>query len=394
MSAPTLAPAGRKADTISRNTGDACHMSNAGYMGETVGTVGTVHKCDAAHLRRAARAAARVLLAVPALLMSPLPTALAQEGSAERGRQIATSGANGVTACVACHGAQGEGNPAGGFPRLAGQPAFYLERQMDSFADGRRENAVMTPIAKAMNAGQRRDTSAWYASLKPAAASSASTGSAATAATAATAASTADKPNAAQQKRALALANHGDERLQVQACVNCHGPNGAGEAPAYPSLAGQHASYLTAAMAEWKSGVRKTDPSGQMPSIAKRLGDQDVAALSAYYAAQPPQSPALHTNIPAGSTARPAVAARADASGPRTTAPTQGVGTEQGSPLTGGNQGQGGGGSMQGTQPQQGGQQSGGQSGEAGGQAGGQQQGGQQGDANRPTPPKPAEKRP
>lgn len=314
--------------------------------------------------------------------MLPLPAALAQEGSAERGRQITTSGANGVTACIACHGAQGEGNPAGGFPRLAGQPAFYLERQMDSFADGRRENAVMTPIANAMNAGQRRDASAWYASLKP---------------TAASTAPAAGKPNAAQQKRALALANHGDERLQVQACVNCHGPNGAGEAPAYPSLAGQHASYLTAAMAEWKSGVRKTDPSGQMPSIAKRLGDQDVAALSAYYAAQPPQSPALQTNIPAGSMARPAVAARADASGPRATAPTQGVGTEQGSPLTGGNQGQGGGGSTQGTQPQQGGQQSGGQSGGAGGQAGGQAggkpQGGQQGDANRRPPPKPAEKR-
>ena len=374
MNAPILTPAGRKADEIPRDTGKT---GNIGRM------------------RRTAHAAARVLLAVPALLMSPLPAALAQEGSAERGRQIATSGANGVTACVACHGAQGEGNPAGGFPRLAGQPAFYLERQMDSFADGRRENAVMTPIAKAMNAGQRRDTSAWYASLKPKAAPTASTGSAASTAPAP---STADKPNAAQQKRALALANHGDERLQVQACVNCHGPNGAGEAPAYPSLAGQHASYLTAAMAEWKSGVRKTDPSGQMPSIAKRLGDTDVAALSAYYAAQPPQSPALQTNIPAGSTARPAVAARADASGPRTTAATQGVGTEQGSSLTGGNQGQGGGGSTQGTQPQQGGQQSGGQSGVAGGQAGGQaggkQQGGQQGDVNRPPPPKPAEKRP
>jgi cytochrome c553 len=210
-------------------------------------------------------------------------SAQAQQASPERGQQLANSGGDGVVACVGCHGAQGEGNPAGGFPRLAGQPAFYLERQMNAFADGRRENPVMTPIAKAMNAQQRRDSSAWYASLNPKQAAAPA------------------KPNATQQKRALALSNQGDDSKQVQACINCHGPGGAGEAPAYPYLAGQHATYLTAAMIEWKSGVRKTDPSGQMPAIASRLSDQDVAALAAYYAALPPQAPALRTNVAATS---------------------------------------------------------------------------------------------
>jgi len=270
-----------------------------------------------------------------------------QPASAERGRQLAEKGADGVTACISCHGAQGEGNAAAGFPRLAGQPSFYLERQMSAFADGRRDNPVMSPIAKAMNAQQRRDSSAWYASVDPGKAGGAP-------------ASAAAKPDAARQKRALALANQGDDKLQVQACINCHGPNGAGEAPAYPYLAGQHTAYLTAAMAEWKSGARKTDPSGQMPAIAARLGDQDVAALAAFYAAQAVQAPALRTNIAAGSVARPAVAARADTSGPRATAAApQGVGTEQGAPLTGGNQGQGGGGGAQGNQSQPTGQPAG-----------------------------------
>jgi cytochrome c553 len=282
----------------------------------------------------------------PQQLQQPLqPLQRAQQpASAERGRQLAEQGADGVTACISCHGAQGEGNAVAGFPRLAGQPPFYLERQMSAFADGRRDNPVMSPIAKAMTAQQRLDSSAWYASVDPAKAAGAQPGAAA-------------KPDAARQKRALALANQGDDKLQVQACINCHGPNGAGEAPAYPYLAGQHAAYLTAAMAEWKSGARKTDPSGQMPTIAARLGEQDVAALASFYAAQTAQAPALRTNVAAGSVARPAVAARADASGPRASAAApQGVGTEQGAPLTGGNQGQGGGGGAQGNQTQPAGQ--------------------------------------
>lgn len=257
----------------------------------------------------------------------------------QAGQTIAGKGAaNGVTACVSCHGAQGEGNAAANFPRLAGQSAVYLGKQMHSFANGSRNNPVMSPIAKAMNAQQIADVSAWYGAI--------------TAAPPPTP-SPPRKPGDPAQLRGQKLATVGDEAIGVQACSNCHGPGGAGEAPTYPYLAGQHAGYLSAAMAEWKSGARKTDPSGQMTQIARKLGDADVAALSAWFAAQPAQASALRVNHPAGSAARPAVAARNDAPGPKgaPAAPGQGVGTEQGSPLTGGNQGQGGGGSTQGTNP-------------------------------------------
>jgi cytochrome c553 len=259
------------------------------------------------------------------------------KGSPQAGQQIATAGGpNGVTACSACHGAKGEGNPAGNFPLLAGQPQAYLAHQMAAFASGARANDVMTPIAKAMTPQQMLDVSAWYASLDPPAAKPGA------------------KAAAAPMQRGLALATKGDEAKRVQACANCHGPGGAGEAPTYPALAGQHAGYFSAAMAEWKSGVRKTDPSGQMPFIAKRLDERDVAALAAYYASLPPKAPAKQVNVPAGSTARPAVAARAGGAGPAGAGQPQGVGSEQGAPLTGGT----GGGGTQGTnvpsgQPQQ-----------------------------------------
>jgi len=275
-----------------------------------------------------------------ASLVPPSPTPAA--GSAEAGQQIAASGgANGVTACVSCHGAQGEGNPAGGFPRIAGQSQYYLAKQLTAFAKESRNNPVMTPIAKAMSEQQMRDVSAYYASAE-APATSPAPGSAS------------GKPAAAALERGQLLASVGDESKRVQACANCHGPAGAGEPPSYPYLAGQHAGYLSTALTEWKGGARNTDASGQMPSIAKLLSDQDIAALAAYYSAQQPPAPAGRMiNVAAGSAEKPAVAAAPDAAGPKTgeSAPMQGTGSEQGAPVTGGGQGIGGGGGASGAGP-------------------------------------------
>jgi cytochrome c553 len=276
----------------------------------------------------AARAAAPAVNAAVAL-------AAGAGGTPQAGQQLAASGApNGVAACIGCHGANGEGNAAAGFPRLAGLPQYYLVKQLASYANGTREHPIMSPIAKAMNAQQMRDAGAWYATLATPAAAPARTA-------------------AASLERGRTLAGSGDESKKVQACANCHGPNGVGQPPNYPALAGQHAGYLTAAMAAWKSGVRKTDVSMQMPAVARKLSEQDVAALSAFYAAQPaPRTAAQMINIAAGSSARPAVAAAPGAPGPKTAAAAQpqGTGTEQGAPLTGGNQGPGGGGGTKATQ--------------------------------------------
>jgi cytochrome c553 len=263
-------------------------------------------------------------------------------GNAQAGQQIASAGApNGVTACVSCHGANGEGNAGGGFPRLAGQSEYYLSKQMAAFASGSRNNPIMSPIAKAMNEAQIRDVSAWYATRE-----------APSSAGGANAAGNAGKGG----NRGQTLATVGDNAKRVQACANCHGPNGAGEPPPYPYLAGQHASYFKAAMAEWKSGARNTDASGQMPSIAKALSDADVDALSSFYAAQPAPAPAGKVeNIATGSKAKPATVPKAGTPGPKSAAETgapQGVGTEQGAATTGGAQGIGGGGAASGGGPQ------------------------------------------
>jgi cytochrome c553 len=198
-------------------------------------------------------------------------------------------------------------------------------------------NPIMQPIAKALSAEQIRDVSAYYATLGEGARAAPPAGA-----------------GAGSAGRGQQLATLGDDDKRVQACANCHGPGGAGEAPTYPYLAGQHANYLVASMQAWKSGARKTDQSGQMVSIAHALSDPDVTALSAYFSAQPAPPPASKlVNIAAGSSARPAVAAAAGAPGPRQPGAegVTGSGTEQGAPLTGGGQGPGGGGGTQGTKP-------------------------------------------
>lgn len=161
----------------------------------------------------------------------------------------------------------GEGRPEAGYPRLAGQPEAYLERQLEAYADGRRRSAVMAPLARSLSAEERRRLAETFSAKTPAAIPGA--------------------PPASGSARGEMLALIGDAKLRVQACQNCHGPLGAGQPPYGPALAGQAADYLRAELRAWRSGARATDPSGQMPGIARALSAQDVAEVAAYYAALP-----------------------------------------------------------------------------------------------------------
>jgi cytochrome c553 len=51
-----------------------------------------------------------------------------------------------------------------------------------------------------------------------------------------------------------------------------------------PYLAGLHREYLRAELLDFRSGARRTDPSGQMDFIARHLTEEDIAALAAHYA--------------------------------------------------------------------------------------------------------------
>ena len=95
--------------------------------------------------------------------------ALAQAGlshaDAQAGAVIAKNGTTGIAACMQCHGTNGVGNAAAGFPRLAGQNADYLAKQLADFKAKLRTSPLMGPIANALSPTQMKDVADYYASL-------------------------------------------------------------------------------------------------------------------------------------------------------------------------------------------------------------------------------------
>lgn len=189
----------------------------------------------------------------------------ADQAQLERGKAA-------TAVCVACHQADGNGrdNPQGSsWPRLAGLDAVYLANQLHAFKSGDRQNPEMRPFAMMLNEQQINDVAAWYASLpakQPA------------------------KPDVSKETLAAGekLALHGDWNRYIVPCIKCHGPGNQGVGHLFPDIAGQHPGYVASQLQAWREGTRKGDPQGLMLAIASRLTEDDIAAVSAWLATQPP----------------------------------------------------------------------------------------------------------
>lgn len=75
----------------------------------------------------------------------------------------------------------------------------------------------------------------------------------------------------------------------VHVCSSCHGPRGHSISSTFPRLAGQQKDYLIAQLTAFRDHKR-ADPHAQtyMWGMAGRLSNAQIAALAAYYSAQPP----------------------------------------------------------------------------------------------------------
>jgi cytochrome c553 len=172
----------------------------------------------------------------------------------------------GAAPCQSCHGANGAGMSATGFPRLAGLDAGYLRKQLDDFATGTRDNPVMHPNALALSADERQAMATYYAQMPMPKIPSVAPPS---------------------DKAGELLATHGRWAKQVPACVQCHGPGGMGVGASFPPLSGQSATYLESQLRAWKAGTRHNDPLQLMQGISRALDDNDIKAVAAWFAAQP-----------------------------------------------------------------------------------------------------------
>ncbi len=169
--------------------------------------------------------------------------------------------------CVACHGPGGaSGIPQN--PSLAGQGADYIVKQLTNFKglpkkDQARNNPIMTAQAAMLSDADMRNLGAYYAAQPPRI----------------LAASSKESASLGQQIYRAGIADRG-----VPACAGCHGATGAGLPSQYPRLGGQHKDYTEAQMKAWRSGERANDPNAMMRTIAARLNDREIAAVSDYVA--------------------------------------------------------------------------------------------------------------
>lgn len=195
-------------------------------------------------------------------------TDISAERFEETGEMVAMSGGNAgaANACFTCHGLDGGGDGAG-TPRLAGLDPGYLDRQLQSFADGRRRHPRMEWIASRLGPSDRLAVSNFYHAMafRP------------------------GQPKPGGDVPALYIA--GDARRGLPSCASCHGLDGAGVGLGNPPLAGQPAPYLAAQLHAWRDSSRRSDPGNMMLTISQRLTPAEVEALAAYAARLPGDPP-------------------------------------------------------------------------------------------------------
>jgi cytochrome c oxidase subunit 2 len=171
---------------------------------------------------------------------------------------FAAGGESAYAPCVACHGADGEGNPALNAPALAGQDAAYLARQLNNFRNGLRgadakdaDGAQMRPMAAVLSSEQAVADVAAYIAAMPAVPS--------------------------PEEPAGDLRN--GENQYNAACGACHGATAQGN-PALnsPRLAGLDSAYLKRQYRNFGNGVRGADPGDrlgrQMAMMATMLASE------------------------------------------------------------------------------------------------------------------------
>jgi cytochrome c553 len=169
--------------------------------------------------------------------------------------------------CIACHAADGNSTlPVN--PKLAGQNYDYLYKQLVNFkpeagkkAD--RDNAVMAGMIANLSGADMRDVAAYFAAQKL-------------------------KPSSARDKELAALGQKlyrgGNTASGVAACAGCHGPSGAGMPALYPRISGQFAEYIEAQLKAFRAGTRANDFNGMMRTVAARMSDREIQAVSEYAA--------------------------------------------------------------------------------------------------------------
>jgi cytochrome c553 len=190
-----------------------------------------------------------------AWLAAAAPAAYAQAVDKAKARTIVDR------LCVACHGVDGN-SPQPAHPKIAGIQPEYLLKQLRDYKKGLRKSEVMEPMVKELTEEDMASLAGYYAEQKP-------------------------KPGEARDAKLAEagrkLYNDGIPDVGLPSCSGCHYPDGMGT-PRFPRVAGQHADYTFQQLKDFASGKRENDRGLAMQSVANRMNDQQMKAVSEYVA--------------------------------------------------------------------------------------------------------------
>lgn len=188
-----------------------------------------------------------------------MTSAVFAAGDAEKGKMA-------YAVCLACHGANGEGNKALNSPAIAGQEDWYLIRQLKNYKDGIRGTdpkdtygMQMRPMAMTLADDAAIENMAAYVASLPA------------------------------KKPAETIKGDAEKgKTSYAVCIACHGANAEGnKALNAPKLTGLQDWYMERQLKNYKDGIRGSNPKDiygmQMKPMASVLADdQAIKDVLAY----------------------------------------------------------------------------------------------------------------
>lgn len=162
--------------------------------------------------------------------------------------------------CFLCHGLEGESaSPV--FPRLAGQHADYIAKQLGDFQSGKRKSDTMKPQAEELTPAEMKALGAFFQNKKVGA-----------------------RPVRDAELLGVGkyVFNRGNQFTGLPSCASCHGEKGLGT-PQLPRLAGQHPRYIEDQLKQFNRRERTND-NAVMHTVASKLSELETHAVAEYIA--------------------------------------------------------------------------------------------------------------
>ena len=160
--------------------------------------------------------------------------------------------------CFLCHGSNGESSSEV-FPKLAGQHAEYIAKQLANFKSGKRKSTAMADMVTKLSPEDMQAVGKYFEKMS--------------------------LPKVPTKELDLArvgeyIYNKGNSYSGVPACASCHGKEAMGTV-ALPRLAGQFPHYLEAQLKQFNTRERNND-NAVMHSVASKMTALEIAAVAEY----------------------------------------------------------------------------------------------------------------